>query len=395
MFKFLSNRATTSALRSPAPKTRLNVEGLEDRRLLDAGIAFGADGIIRIEGYDDATRGETVSVRTIAGSESTVYDDKIQVTMSQSRNVTTLTFDVWKSVRRGLHVQAVKGVIYNGFAGNDIFTSDIRYVAATADGGSGDDRLKGGIFNETFIGGPGNDTLTGGFGYDWLYGGEGTDTLVDTNGVGFTLTDTGISWGGGSVDGLSGIEIADLTGGDGNDVINAKNFTGKLTLHGGGGNDTLNGGSGANFLYGDDGDDMIWGSAGIDMLYGGAGNDYLTGAGNADVLYGETGNDEIRAGDGADLIYGGKGSDELYGEAGNDEIYAGSGKDYLHGGDGDDYLDGGYDRKVDHLYGETGVDTFLQHVWADMDSYLVWEWEHYKDKVHDKEPGETVYQIRN
>jgi hypothetical protein len=30
-----------------------------------------------------------------------------------------------------------------------------------------------------------------------------------------------------------------------------------------------------------------------------------------------------------------------------------------------------------------------------MDSYLVWEWEHYKDKVHDKEPGETVYQIRN
>ena len=46
----------------------------------------------------------------------------------------------------------------------------------------------------------------------------------------------------GSIDALSGIEVVDLTGGDGADVMNAKNFTGKVTLHGGGGNDHLHGG---------------------------------------------------------------------------------------------------------------------------------------------------------
>ena len=99
-------------------------------------------------------------------------------------------------------------------------------------------------FNETFRGGLGNDTLTGGVGYDTLDGGEGTDKLVESNGVGFVLSDTGISWGGGSVDPLSGIEVVDLTGGDGANVMNAQNFTGKVTLHGGGGNDHLHGGSG-------------------------------------------------------------------------------------------------------------------------------------------------------
>ena len=395
MFQSLKKRfASTPAPKSPASRSRLNVEGLEDRRLLAAGITFGADGIIRIEGYDDASRGETVSVRTIANSESTIYDDKIQVSMSHSRNITTQTFDLWKTLGRNQRVQVVKGMIFNGFAGNDRFTNDSA-VNATVDGGAGDDVLKGGLRNEVLIGGIGNDTLTGGFGYDTFDGGAGTDTLVDSNGVGFVLSNTGISWGGGSVDALSGIEVVDLTGGDGADVMNAKNFTGKVTLHGGGGNDHLHGGIGANFLYGDGGDDDIRGTEGIDNLYGGAGNDYLAGEGGDDLLNGDDGDDEIRAGEGADLIYGGAGADELYGNAGNDDIYAGKGKDYLYGGDGDDYLDGGYDRKVDHLYGGAGVDTFLQHVWADMDSYFVWEWDYYKDKVHDKEAGEQVYQVQN
>jgi Ca2+-binding RTX toxin-like protein len=386
--------ASTPTSNVPATKTRLHVEGLEDRKLMTAGITLGADGVIRIEGYDDATRGEVVSVRTLTNNTLGVYDDKIQVTMSQGRNMTSQTFDLWKITGRRQYTPAVTSVSYIGLAGNDRFTN-ASAINATADGGAGDDVLKGGLRNEVLIGGIGNDTLTGGFGYDWLYGGEGTDTLVDSNGVGFVLTDTGISWGGGSTDGLNSIEIADLTGGDGADVMNGKNFSGKLTLHGGAGNDSLHGGTGANFLYGDDGDDDIRGSEGIDKLYGGTGNDYLDGKGGDDLLHGDDGDDTIWAGEGADLIYGGKGSDTLRGQGGNDEFFAGKGKDYLYGGDGDDFLDGGYDRKVDHLYGEGGVDTFHQHVWADMDSYFVWEWDYYKDKIHDKEPGEQVYQVQN
>jgi Ca2+-binding RTX toxin-like protein len=367
--------AATPAQSRPASKTRLRVENLEARELLTAGITLGADGIIRIEGYDDASHGEVVKVRTLTNNSLTAYDDQIQVTMTYGRSTNVQTFDIWKNVLRQ-STRAVVGVSYSGLGGNDSFANSSS-IAATADGGAGDDRLRGGIARDTLRGGVGNDTLTGGSGSDTLDGGEGTDKLIESADNGFAMSDSLIVWGGGTFDFLSGIEVADITGGDSANLMNAQNFTGTLTMRGGNGNDTLRGGSGANVLYGDAGDDTIYGGQDADKLYGGAGAD------------------TIRAGGGADKLYGDGGADVLYGEAGDDKIYAGSGKDYLYGGAGDDYLDGGYDRKVDHLYGEAGVDEFLEHHWVDMDSYFVWEWDYHQDKVHDKEPGEQVYQIHN
>ncbi len=392
MFQSLKNRfGSTSTRDRSAPKTRLLVEGLEDRKLLTAGITLGSDGIIHVEGHDDANRGEMVSVRTLNNNTLSVYDDKIEVTMTYGRKVSVQSFDIWKTIgRQG--TRAVTRVSYNGLAGNDSFTNTSS-VDAIADGGAGDDVLKGGIAKEVFIGGLGNDTLSGGLGNDKMDGGAGTDKLVESGNVDFILMDNSLS--GVGLDTFAGIEVADLTGGESGNVIDAHLFSGAVTIRGGLGNDTIFGGRGNSILFGGDGSDTLYGMEGNDEIDAGNGNDKLYGGDGKDTLYGMEGDDEIDAGNGDDKLYGGDGSDTLYGMEGDDFIYAGKGKDYLYGGAGDDYLDGGYDRKVDHLYGEAGNDYFLQHIWHDTDSIFVWEWESHRDKIHDREPGETVYQIQN
>ena len=58
-----------------------------------------------------------------------------------------------------------------------------------------------------------------------------------------------------------------------------------------------------------------------------------------------------------DVIDGRGGNDKLYGYAGNDTLIGGSGSDYLYGGNDDDVLYGG--SGSDYLYGESGSDTFV------------------------------------
>jgi Ca2+-binding RTX toxin-like protein len=101
-----------------------------------------------------------------------------------------------------------------------------------------------------------------------------------------------------------------LTGGTGNDTINAE-----------GGNDTISGQTGNDELNG--GEDN-------DTLYGGQGNDSLDGGNGADSLFGDLGDDSLNGGGGADWLFGGLGNDQL--------IIEDSGEgDVLSGGLGDDY----------------------------------------------------------
>jgi Ca2+-binding RTX toxin-like protein len=391
MFQSLKNVFRSESSRRRPARRALHVEGLETRELMTAGITLGSDGIIHVEGHDDANQGETVTVRTLNNNTLSQFDDKVEVRMTYGRKVIVESFDLWKSNGRG-HTPAVTRVDYNGLAGNDRFTN-ASSIAATADGGAGDDVLKGGSGNEVLIGGLGNDTLTGGLGNEKMDGGAGTDKLVESGDVNITLADNGMS--GLGFDIFAGIEVADLTGGDSANVIDAHSFSGAVTISGGLGNDIITGGRGNDFLYGGDGSDTVSGMDGDDYIDAGTGDDKLYGGTGSDKLYGMDGADTIDAGMGNDKLYGGDGSDTLYGMEGDDDIYAGRGKDYLYGGAGDDYLDGGYDRKVDHLYGEAGTDEFLEHHWHDTDSMFVWEWESHKDKVHDKEAGEQVYIIWN
>src|SRR5207248_2687306 len=120
-----------------------------------------------------------------------------------------------------------------------------------------------------------------------LAGGLGTDTVVESGNVNFVLTNSSLT--GPGQDTLSSIEQASLTGGVGNNVLNASAFTaGSVTLDGGAGNDTLHGGAGNDVLIGGPGDDNLQGGAGRDILIGGLGADRLVGQEGDDILIGGT-----------------------------------------------------------------------------------------------------------
>ena len=127
-----------------------------------------------------------------------------------------------------------------------------------------------------------------------INGGAGADVIVSSNDANFVLTNTSLTrtMAGPvtSVFTLSGVESATLTGGAGNNVINAGAFTlGGVTLNGLAGNDTLVGGSKADTLNGGDDDDILKGGAGDDALDGGAGTDTLDGGAGTDTgVNGET-----------------------------------------------------------------------------------------------------------
>lgn len=212
-----------------------------------------------------------------------------------------------------------------------------RLTSIVVDGGAGNDliigsnladRISGGLGNDTLRGNGGNDTLSGGNGVfnDSINGGDGVDVLVELANTDFTLTNTSLV--GQGTDVLAGIEQAQLTGGPGNNRINASRFTlGRATLLGAGGNDLLEGSSG---------NDVLDGGAGNDTLRGGAGNDFLTGGTGSDALVGLDGNDSLHGGGGNDSLIGGLGQDLLSGGDGNDLLIGGFGTDTLSGDLGND-----------------------------------------------------------
>ena len=79
--------------------------------------------------------------------------------------------------------------------------------------------LNGAGGNDTLLGGSGNDVLIGDLGNDSINGGGGVDRLVETADTNLTLTNA--SFVGFGSDTLVSIEEAALTGGTGNNTIDA------------------------------------------------------------------------------------------------------------------------------------------------------------------------------
>ncbi|TXT17582.1 MAG: Cadherin domain-containing protein putative calcium-binding protein, partial [Planctomycetota bacterium] len=111
------------------------------------------------------------------------------------------------------------------------------------DGGAGNDSIQGGAGNDVLVGAAGddrvfgqggNDTITGGLGNDVLDGGTSTgDWLVEVADANLTLTNLQLV--GVGTDSLTDFEAANLTGGNGNNTLNAAEFSGSVTLNGGDG----------------------------------------------------------------------------------------------------------------------------------------------------------------
>jgi len=223
---------------------------------------------------------------------------------------------------------------------------------------SGPVTLNGGAGNDTLTGGASSDVLTGGTGTNFLSGGPGgTDTVVESGDLNFTLVNNRLlGTGPGQIlDVLANVERANVTGGPGNNLMNAAFFTlGPVTLSGGAGNDSLTGTMFADLFVGGPGDDSIAGGAGTDKLLEsldadatltntsltapGVGTDTLSGIEQAELDGGASGNvfDATTFTAGPVTLVGGAGNDILIGGEKNDLLTGGAGDDTFAGGAGID-----------------------------------------------------------
>ena len=194
----------------------------------------------------------------------------------------------------------------------------------------------------TIQGGPGNERLLGTQAPDAIDANAGNDRVF----------------------GLAGSD--ELAGGLGNDRVFG--HRGEDTITGAQGNDWLNGGRGNDTITGDANDTGDRSS--FDRIFGAAGDDTLRGGDARDRIFGGRGNDASFGERGRDLMGGGPGDDRQEGGEGNDRIYASRGRDTSFGGDGNDTLwamaradvqpgpGGATDTAGDALDGGSGNDTF-------------------------------------
>ncbi|QGP78033.1 beta strand repeat-containing protein [Sphingobium sp. CAP-1] len=306
--------------------------------------------------------------------------------------------------------------LLNGGVGRDILVSHLVnsqfYLDLLAGDLSFDSGLRGGVSLDTglerdeLVGGDGNDHIAAGYG-DLIAGGDGNDTLYlnlsgATQGVVLDMAQQrssgSITVGGGDISGIDALAYlmgsrfddnivsigsfdasrSRLYGNDGNDVIVSDAYS--ILVSGGAGDDIINAqASPSNFTaYGDDGDDLMR-MAYSAVAQGGAGDDHIIGGyqafgGDGDDwlevdpfsrsegwMMGEAGNDLIVGQDGVSYLFGGSGADRLYGNGGNDFMQSAGGpasdhlltvdrgteQDSLYGGAGDDDLRIGYGDIVD------------------------------------------------
>ena len=242
-------------------------------------------------------------------------------------------------------------------------------------GGSGNDTLAGGTGNDIIFGGDGDDALSGGDGIDVIDGGSGKNTIVETADSDMLLNPTQLFIGG-VPERFYDIQSANLTGGSGNNRIDALPFGGPVTLSGGAGDDTLIGGNQSDQLFGGDGNDSLIGNAGPDLLNtgngldtadGGDGNDiYVLNLNGKQTLRDSAGIDSIDLSDAAFGV-----NADLTGGAINTNSpspvlvadLSGSTFENLPGTSFSDAITGNYERNI--LEGGGGIDTISGGVGAD------------------------------
>lgn len=407
-------------IQSGAANDSITVSGVDSKfnakLLIDGGInddsfvinlaLTGSTTLLGSDGLDSFTLGPSGSlIGTIDGGSGSD-------TLSYATRSVGVTVNLGTGTASSLTgaLTSVENVTGSSGADNITGSSDANALF----GNSGADTLVGQEGADNINGGSGNDLISGGAGNDTLFGGIGTDTVRDVAYTDFvagvarsiTLNNTSFVVKQGattlSTDLLSGLELADMSGGAMREFFDASSFTstGITSLSGGGGNDTIigtagadviltltgadsiNAGAGADVVFagsgndtinggdgndnlggqngndsmlGNDGNDVLVGGAGIDTINGGLGNDFLSGQTDAGLLFGSDGNDTLQGNTANDTLQGELGDDRLYGLQGNDVLLGGDGVDSLVGSTGDDSLDGG--AGTDTLQGDVGNDT--------------------------------------
>jgi Ca2+-binding RTX toxin-like protein len=246
-------------------------------------------------------------------------------------------------------------------AGSDVDIEVSQIARLEADGGAGDDSLRGtggsvtgGATTEQLVlaGGEGADILEGGAGeFSFLSGDAGDDSLTGVPGEAATAEYEGAP-AGVTVDLTS--TGPQSTGGAGTDTLSNINSLGGSTH-----NDVLRGDDQANSISGDDGDDVVEGRGGPDQLLGHDGADpagqdtvsYETAPAGVQVTL-ATANQQETGGAGADSLQafdhlrGSQHADQLTGSAEGNVLEGLGGSDAISAGAGPDTVlirDGGPD----------------------------------------------------
>ncbi len=378
------------------PMTRIDDEG-----------TFFARGVVTTGGVPNPTFDFRFDVRDSSGAVIGLFTNVLLGTSGADRfddtplNPFTRVFGTL-ATPSGINGTPNGNLYANGGAGDD----GIR-------GTNGNDRLEGGAGNDTLIGGAGSDIILGGAGNDRaelnasfeggdsIDLGDGTDVVAVTRGtpgmVRLTFTSSGVGNG----------DVND-TDGAGNVRVQAENSDGTLdpfsaisrvedeniifvaeqgatfdvrdtggaargdnfqvvVLGSAGGDsqgvaaDRVN----QNYYFnGGGGNDTIRGANGADFLVGGAGDDTLVGGEGANTYLGGGGNDLALGGTGTDSADMGDGNDRAFGNAGNDTLMGGAGDDLLNGEAGDDVLNG--NDGADLISGELGNDIILGGLGGDV-----------------------------
>ena len=370
---------------------------------LSTGVASGGeaegDTLISIENlygsnsYDDTLIGDAgVNFIRGAGGDDTLEGGAGADTLDGGAGIDRASYAGSAS---GVWVDIGTGTGSGGDAEGDIL-SNIEQL----EGSAHSDRLNGDSNGNLLLGGDGDDFLFGRGGADTLDGGAGLDhATYITSSAAVTInlaTGTG-SGGDASGDVLISIELVQGSA-YGDTLIGDSNAN---VFNGGKGNDTLNGGLGADCasytdstgpilvdlangsaddgygntdqltsiedVWGSANNDIIYGDSGVNVVLGNAGNDAIAGGTGADTIDGGIGIDTASYGNSSAAVYvnlstgvatGGEAEgdtlisienlygsnsydDTLIGDAGVNHIRAAGGNDTLEGGAGADTLDGG------------------------------------------------------
>jgi len=165
------------------------------------------------------------------------------------------------------------------------------------EGNAGANSLVGGLGNDTFFGGAGVDTLRGDAGDDY-YIVDASDVVVETSGGGYDTVEVRFNY---SLAAAADIERIVLQAGQGGLAVTGNGIANQIISRTDG-NDTLNGGGGADWLIAGAGNDTLQDTTGNTVADGGEGDDILhLGAGN-DFVAGGKGNDTLTLGAGSDVI---------------------------------------------------------------------------------------------
>jgi Ca2+-binding RTX toxin-like protein len=218
----------------------------------------------------------------------------------------------------------------------------------------------------TVIGTPANDSIDGTAGDDVIVGLGGDDVIRGRGG-------SDIICGGNGDDVVRGSSAGgDIYGDGGNDTLYSRARAG---LTGGSGNDTLNAvADGSSDLLPGPGDDLVAGSPtqGDEIQYGSAATrpihaNLITGRATGqgtDTLFDV---DAVLGGPYADTLIGNEGDNGFVGREGNDTLVGNGGDDFFSGQQGDDIYDGGPGVDIAEYYDQNFADGL---VWGPMNVNL-------------------------